>query len=163
MHKFEKEMLELGVEMYRSMGLDDLSSRLIILAYMEPEAISLEELARKTGYSLALVSNKMKFLEGMRIVQRVRKPGTKKAYFYMDKNIIKIQKRKIDVANEKWIKPVKEKVPKLLEKYKNEKMNEKEKKKLQLLKNYYEQIKKLEVLMNRFEREIEKLEKEFSE
>jgi len=47
----------------------------------------------------------MKMLEAVGVVKRIKKPGTRKAYFYMEKDILRINRQKLSVAYESGVKP----------------------------------------------------------
>ena len=71
-------------------GIKD-SSLAILLAvlYLEPNEISMEDLAKKTGYSLASISIKLKSLEYFFMVKKYTKPKSKRVYVYMEKDFTK--------------------------------------------------------------------------
>ena len=81
MDELEKEWMAAFNKIAKSFGLDDLSSKVVSVLYLEPEEVPMEDLAKKTGYSLASISNTMRVLGNMGFVQRIKKPGTKKIYF----------------------------------------------------------------------------------
>ncbi len=147
---FEREFIDLGIKIYKDFGFDSLTSRLIMLLYIEPEEISMDELSEKTGYSLASVSNKMKVLEGLRVVSRIKKPGTKKIFFYMEKDMLKLQKQKIEAFYEKFIEPSKKRLPEIISSAKKAKLDEVSKKKLEIIKNYSKQVESLDTGLKDF-------------
>jgi len=81
------EFIEMMVEIQRAKGLDELSSKLIGIMFIEPNEITLNELSEITGYSLSAISTSMKFLERTGLVKRFKKPGSRKLYFYMGKDM----------------------------------------------------------------------------
>ena len=95
---------EKSIEFFRDAmkvnGLDDISSSIIGVLYMEPKEISLDEISQKTGYSLSGVSTAMKMLSNMGCIKRIKKPGSRKVYFFMEKDIlgsmIQLMRRKYD-------------------------------------------------------------------
>jgi len=155
----EKEITEFGVKMFESFGLDTLTAKLVTVLYFSPKEVSMEELSKKTGYSLSSVSNKMRVLENV-FVERIKKPGTKKVYYYMEKNLIKINQRKIKAAYENTINPVKRFAPNVLKKYGSKKLSEEDKQRLDILAAYHQQVLKFEKMLEQLEeclkREVEK-------
>ncbi len=147
MKQMDKDILEFTEQIFRNLGLDALSSKLIGILYPEPKEMSIELLAKKTGYSLASVSTKMKFLENIEFVKKVKKPGSKKVYYYMEKDALKILDNKFEKVIHAEVEPVKENVPKLVKKYKDKKLDEKSRKKLEIMKNYHRQMLKLEKIL----------------
>jgi len=156
--KLEKEMIEFYQTTGRLQGLDSSLSTIIGVLFLEPEEISMEELAKKTGYSLASICNKIKMIEPSGWIKRIRKPHTKKIYLYMEKDIMKIMKNIFLLKQESVIRLAKEKVPSILERYKNMKLSEEQKKKLRIIEDYYKQVLKFEL----FIREVLKKIDEFS-
>ena len=112
----EKEWMEFGVGVGRSMGFDLLTSKLISILYLEPESISMESLAKTTGYCLASVSNKLKPLEQLGMIERKKKPGSKKLFYYMEKDLSVVMRKFFEMGYEREIKPAKEVIPGLLKK-----------------------------------------------
>ena len=82
MQNIDQEFVEFFSRLLRSIGLDDLSSKIVAILYIEDREISMEEIAKMTGYSLASISNKMKLLETLAMVQRINRPGTKSCLLY---------------------------------------------------------------------------------
>ncbi|MBN2014346.1 MAG: hypothetical protein JW778_04125 [Candidatus Altiarchaeota archaeon] len=140
MDEFDSAAIEFMANLGRNHGLGELQSKVIGLLYIEPEEISLEEIAEKTGYSLASISNTMKMLEAFGMVQRIKKPRTKKVYFYMEKNLARLNIMKLNAVLNNFIKPNKDILPALIEKYRNKVRDEKSKKKLRIVENYYKQM-----------------------
>jgi DNA-binding transcriptional regulator GbsR (MarR family) len=153
----EKDFMQLSVDIGNSMGLDSLSSNIIAMLYLESEPISMEELSEKTGYSKTSIYNKLKTFENMCMIKKIKKAGSKKALFYIEKNIPQILNKKIEVMHQKKLLPLKERIPKIIEKYQNKKLNKEEERKLEILKSYNKQInimeKKIKKILEIFENE----------
>lgn len=150
MNSLDKEVVEFSQKVFKNFGLDTLSSKLIGILYTEPDEISMDELAERTGYSLASVSTKTRFLEGLAMIQRIKKPGSKRIFYYMEKDLFKMMEKKIEKGFEAEINPAKQEVPKIINKYKNKKLSEKSKKKLRIMENYHKQILQLDKIFNEF-------------
>lgn len=157
MDELEREWMAAFSKIAKSFGLDDLSSKIVSVLYLEPEEVPMEDLAKKTGYSLASISNTMRLLENIGFVQRIKKPGTKKVYFYMEKDLVKLNIRKINAANENFIKPAKEFLPQLINKYKSKVKDERSKQKLQIIENYYAQLLQFEGMLKHWMEELNEL------
>jgi len=114
----KSEFIELISTNSKVSGLDDLSSKLIGILYAEPGEIALDELAKRTGYSLSAVSTAMKFVERAGIVKRLKKPKSRKVYFCMEKDIISLFIQLLRRKYENVILPSKHKLPKIIEGYK---------------------------------------------
>lgn len=135
----KNEFIELMTENSKVNGLDELSSRIIGILFIEPEEIALDELAKRTEYSLSAVSTAMKFIERAGIVKRSKKPKSRKVYFYMEKDILAMWIQLLRRKYENIILPSKYKLPKIIEKYKLEKSDNSEEE-LRIVENYYKQV-----------------------
>ncbi len=134
-----EEFIELMTENCRMNGLDELSSELIAILYAEPGEISLEELSKRTHYSLSAVCTAAKLIERIGLIKRTRKPGSRKAYFYMEKDLTVFSLDLMKKKYEKIIIPTKQKLPSIIEKYKKEK-SEKSRQELRIVENYYKEV-----------------------
>jgi DNA-binding transcriptional regulator GbsR (MarR family) len=150
MDGLEKEFTQFTVNVMQEMGFEPLSAKLFSIIFLEPEEISLDELVNRTGYSLPSICNKMRIMESMGLVKRVKRPGTKKVYYFAEKDFIEMMKFKINIAFEKEIKPAKEKIPAMIRKYENKKMTDIERKRFKIVKAYYDQIIKFEKILGKF-------------
>jgi DNA-binding transcriptional regulator GbsR (MarR family) len=140
-------------------GMDEPSKAIFYNLYLEPKEIPMEDLAKKTGYSLATVCNKIKFLEQTGLLKKTRKPGTKKVFVYMEKNFLESTKRHFVSQHEPFIRTIKEKLPAIIDKYRNKVKSEEDKNKIKLLENLYKQAMKLEILTAEIIRKIDELNK----
>ncbi|MEM2131499.1 MAG: MarR family transcriptional regulator [Candidatus Woesearchaeota archaeon] len=127
----------------------------ITILFLEPEEIALEEIAERTGYSLASVSNTMKMLENNGFVERIKKPKTKKVYFFMEKDLAKINLLKIKFISQ-HIKEVLSQLPIVIEKYSKLK-NERNKKKLKIIENYKAQLIDFNSIVENWQKDLEKM------
>jgi DNA-binding transcriptional regulator GbsR (MarR family) len=140
MKPFEKEFIEFVEGVWQRFGLDQLSSRLIGIIFIEPKEVSMDTLAKKTGYSLASLSNKLRTLESMKVVKRVKKPGTKKAFYYIEKDVYEIMRRKMQAMFDQYINPAKAILPSIIEKHKATRMTAEEKQKMDIIIKYHKQL-----------------------
>ncbi len=158
MENLDKEFKAMFCRMMASMGIKEPILDIAAVLYLEPEEIAMEEIAKKTGYSLASVSNTMKMLENINMIERRKKPKTKKVFFYMEKDLAKINLQKLKHAS-LYIKEVKEQLPLTLEKYEQKSKDEYSKRKLNIAKNYYIQLIELDKIINHWQEDLEKLSK----
>lgn len=157
MDKLNEEISELMSNLWKPLGFSDSFCNIMSVLYLEPDEISLEDLSKETNYSLASVSNIMKILVNIGIVKKIRKPKSHKVFFYMEKDIIRLNIQKINFANEQ-IKHIIEILPSIIEKHSNRRNNEKTKRKLHILQSYYEQIKKFHFVMEKMIKELRKIQ-----
>lgn len=169
MDPIEKDFTELFVNMGKTYGMNDVAMKIIGLVYLSKEDISMDEISKKTGYSLATISNNCKILFNTGILNKIKKPGTKKIFLNMDKDLVKLNIKKMEVALDYMIKPMKLKVNSLLDKYnqknktKEDKTKEKTvpkkntKEKIDLIKNYERQVEEMEEIMVKWKKDLEKV------
>ena len=122
-------------------GRDALSSSLQAILYAEPEELSLEELAERSGYSLSAVSTAMKYLTPSGKIQRIKKPGSRKAYFYMEKDMLTISAKMMENLN-RFTASMRKKLPEIRERYRKEKPEAKGE--IEIIENYQKQMQIIE-------------------
>lgn len=157
MKTFQSELESVFRGVFRPFGLSEVHSKVVSTLYPEPGDLPLEEIARRTGYSLASVSGAMKLLGGLGIVQRMRKPGTKKVFFYMEKNLFALNISKLRAAHDNMIKTIRESLGPVLEKYKGRLRSEADRARLRIMQDYYAQVLEFEGLLKKWTRDLERL------
>ena len=158
MSELDKEAIEFLYSLDME-GMDETGKAIFYNLYLEPGEIPMEELAKKTGYSLATICNKIKFLEHTGLLKKTRKPGTRKVFVYMEKNFLESTKRHFISQHEPFIRTIKEKLPSLIAKYKSKVRSDDDKNKIKLLENLYKQAIKLEILTSEIVKKIDELNK----
>ncbi|WP_406658155.1 hypothetical protein V7O62_06305 [Methanolobus sp. ZRKC2] len=153
------EFIELISQNLKAQGFDEISSRIVGVLFIETEEMSLEEIAIETGYSLSAVSTAMKNLSHLHIVKRFKKPGSRKAFFFLDKNLVSAGTQVLRTKYEDVIIPSKKRLPDIIEKYKNENSKNSEEE-LRIIEHYHRQVLKLEKVVKNFLEEMEKIEQE---
>ena len=116
----------------------------------------MDELARETGYSLASVSTKLRMLTPLLGIRRIKKPGTKKAYLYLEKDMLGMCRDALIRKEEHFVKKVMEKLPLLIKEYQAVAKTEHDKKKADVLEGYYNQIIKFGNIIKNIITELEK-------
>jgi len=151
----KEEFIRLIYDINKSKGLDELTSKIISMLYVEPGEISLDELAKRTGYSLSAVSTTMKILSNSMLIKKFKKPKSKKIYFYMEKDVLPylIDAMKKTLEN---IETSKEKMPEIISKYKKTKANKED---LKIAEDYYKRISVMENIVKKVVKTIEELKR----
>jgi DNA-binding transcriptional regulator GbsR (MarR family) len=155
MEQIEEEFAKVFANLARSMGLPDASVNVFAVLYLEPEEISMDEVAKRTGYSLASISTTLRQLEALRMVERSRKPGSAKVYLYMHKNLGRIHLQKMRAMQEMAIHPLKTMLPGMIARYKKKTKTSEDQAKLAIIKDYQVQIIAFEKLVNRWAHDLE--------
>jgi DNA-binding transcriptional regulator GbsR (MarR family) len=156
MDEFEKEAIKTlsGIKMCFS---NNITEHITTMLYLEPEEIPMEELAKKTGYSLATISNNVAFLEHTGLIKKTRKPGSKKIFIYMEKDVIETMKNHFVNDHMNMIISAKEKLPALIEKYSGKLKTEEDRKKLKIIDNFYKQNLKMEIILKELIKKIDEI------
>ena len=158
MQELDNQIINLFQEMGHGQGMkDSLMMTIFAKIYLSPEPIAMEDLAKETGYSLASVSNKVNMLAPIMHIKKTRKPGSKKIFITMEKNIMDIWKDAMTKKQEFVINNVKEKLPNILKEYKTKAKTQEDKKKIKIMENYYGQILKFETIINKMLMEFNNL------
>lgn len=159
MKGIEKDFIDTYQQCSSMFGQDDVLATVFATLYIEPEEMSMDDLTKKTGYSLASISNKIKMLEAMGIVSKRKHPGSKKIFLYAEKDLIKMIKNTMLVKEKQMIGAFKEKLPGIIKKHKNSSKSEKEEKKVKIVEDYYKQMIKMEELLIKMREELDKIDK----
>ena len=156
---FEEDMIRLFESIGSSYGFDPLSTKIFALLYMEPGELTLQQLAERTGYSLSMVSTRMKPLESFGWVERVKRKGSRKVHFHMAKDMKTIVISNMTTALEKQVRPVKRQIPVLLERHKGlkDKDNPRVKDQFRMARKLRSRMVELESLLKEYIRKVQEL------
>jgi len=147
MEELDREITNYFIEIGRIQGMDETYTRLFAALYLEPDEITLEDLAETTGYSMASVSTKVKLLDTLGFIRKSCRPGSKRIYIYMEKNFAELMKQQIILKHERVISLAKQKLPELIKKHEKTAKTDKDKKKLKIIENYYKDIEKADKIL----------------
>lgn len=153
--KLDKDFEDYSIKVGMSMHFDQLSSKITSMLFLEPELISMDDIAERTGYSLASISNKMKILVSTGMVQKRKKPGSKKIYYFMHKNIHDLMKESMAKMFTTEIAAAKETIPLLIKEHEKRKLSKEEQAKLKIIKDYYKQMLKFEKMFKLFHKKMD--------
>jgi HTH-type transcriptional regulator, osmoprotectant uptake regulator len=156
-NEMEDEFRSFLCKIFTDFGLDNVTCKLFSMLYLELEPVAIDELSSVTGYSLATISNKMRLLEGIGFAQRVKAPKSKKVFYFVEKNFISLMNKKLDKMKEIEIRPAKEIIPAIINKFKNKKFSEKMKLKYEIIQNYYKQILEIEKIIDEMKLKLNKV------
>lgn len=151
-----KEFTDLLVQIWKAHGLDDLSAKVIALLYGETAEISLEDIAKRTGYSLASISTTVKSMEQLGLITRLKKSKSKKVYVFMEKDLCSLKRKWMQKVYQKEILPALERLPNLIEDFRPHAKKEGAKQKLAIMENYFKQMKQFEIIMKTLDKELQK-------
>ncbi len=153
MSQIDQQFIEFYQNIGRSQGFNDsLLTTIMAMLFLEPKDVAMDDLAKKTGYSLASISNKVKMLEAIGFVKRKSKPGTRKVFLYAEKDFLKVFKQALVKKQENVINLAKTRLPEIVKQNKSG-----DKQKIKMIENYYNQMLKLEKAIQHFIVEIDKI------
>lgn len=139
----------------RAKGINTATARLTSEIFASTKEISLEELASITGYSLATVSNTIKFLEPHGIINRIKKPGSKKVYVSAERDFMSVLAKTMNRTHETAVRPLKQILPELIKEQKDlikkttqEKNKTKLKAELEIIEEHLKQVKRMEEILD---------------
>lgn len=101
--QLEKQILENFASVAETIGYSPLHGKIIGVLLIEDKPVSLNELARETGYSTSMISLSLDFLEVMEVVKKVKKTGDRKLYVKLNGDLLNILKKAIVTRVKKTI------------------------------------------------------------
>jgi len=150
MEDLDNKFIDFYKEVGKAVGVcDPILMGIFARLYIEPDEISMEDLAEKSGYSLASISNSVKMLSGIVPINRIRKPGSKRLFLKMDKDFLSVIQAHV-AKQEAVLKVTKDRIPDLIKEYKDHAKSQKDKEKLKCLEGYYRQVVVLETATKDF-------------
>ena len=157
--EIEKSILHTCQNTFKTFGHDELSSVIVTTLFLSPEELSMEELAKKTHYSLPSISLKMKQIvqNPAMGIERITKPGSKKVYYYMEKDILKLNVKRVKILHEKMIRGLYNQLVPLSKEYKKTAKTEEYKKKSRIVEQYLQDLKCIEEAFSAFDSKVNEL------
>ena len=162
MDDIEEKIIDIGHEIFKGYGVDDATAQILSILNFESE-ISMAELAERTGYSRASISLKIKNIENIWGIKRITKPGSRKTYLSMEKNLLDAFALQIKYGYETELNIAKMKITPLIEEYKEKATTQEQKTKLHTYENYLSEINRFETLIQYIHAQIDYLKKNQAE
>jgi len=159
MSDVEKKIIDVGHEIFKGYGVDDVTAQILSILNFESNEISMEQLAQRTGYSLASISLKIKNIEQFWSIKRIHKPGSRKTFLYMEKNLLDAFAIQIRNGFETELDIAKNKITPLIEDYRKYANSEEQKIKLHTYEKYLSEINQFEELIQHIYEQINRLKK----
>lgn len=135
----------------KSYGLTTVQSKILAVLAIEPEAVCMDELTKRTGYSLASISNAIKVLERFGMIIKTKKPGSKKIYVDDRRDLIGKMHEQILQVQQNEIEPLKNELPHIIKELKGikESKDKKLKEQISIIKDHYDQALLLEKVLEK--------------
>lgn len=86
-----------------SIGYSPLHGKIIGVLLVEGKEMSLQDLARKTGYSVSMISLSLDLLELLSVIKKVKKTGDRNLYIILQGNLLECLKNAIILRVKKSI------------------------------------------------------------
>jgi DNA-binding transcriptional regulator GbsR (MarR family) len=149
--ELDNRFIELVSQIGMFHGFDKLCSVIFGILYLEPRELTMDDIAKRTGYSLPSISNSMKLIEKTGFLKIIRKPKTKQLFFFIEKDMSRHVKEMVEKMHKVKIVPAKETLPSIISEYKEliRKNNDTiAKEKLKIIESYYHYILKSEKILD---------------
>jgi DNA-binding transcriptional regulator GbsR (MarR family) len=99
----EQDILSTFSELASTLGYSPIHGKIIGALLLEGEPLSLQELARKTGYSTSMISLSLDLLEVLSVIKKFRKPGDRQLYVQLEGDLLEILKKAVIIKVQKGI------------------------------------------------------------
>jgi HTH-type transcriptional regulator, osmoprotectant uptake regulator len=152
----KEEFIDLVADYVGVHGYDKLTCKVIAILYAEPGELSLDEISSKTGYSLSALSTNLKLSEQFGMIKRISKPGSKKAYFYMEKSVWSAFLDHLIMEHDHVVMPSRHKLPEIIQRLKSEKTKD-SKEEVKIAEKYYKDILLFDKLVHSLKDQTEKM------
>lgn len=93
--QLERKILESFAAVAETIGYSPLHGKIIGVLLLEGKPVSLEGMAKGTGYSASMISLSIDFLELMEVIKRVKKTGDRRLYVELNGDLLTILKKAI--------------------------------------------------------------------
>ncbi|MDP7492754.1 MAG: winged helix-turn-helix transcriptional regulator [Candidatus Undinarchaeales archaeon] len=114
----DEEFHQLFVDVTTSFGLPAAPGRIMAELFLVEGPVTMQELSEKTGYSLPTLSRNVRALDGMGIVRRDKRPGSKKSYISIrSKKLLEIMMNIMRIGYEREVKVMLRDLPRIRKGY----------------------------------------------
>lgn len=100
----EGKILSTFADVAQAAGYSPLHGKIIGVLLVEGKALSLQDIAGKTGYSSSMVSLSLELLELLGVIKRVKKTGDRKLYIQLSGDLLETLKRAFTMKLERSIR-----------------------------------------------------------
>jgi DNA-binding transcriptional regulator GbsR (MarR family) len=99
----EKDIYSTFADIATAIGYSEIHGRVIAALLVSNKKLSLNELAKKTGYSLSTVSLSLDLLEFLGMIKKMKKAGDRKLYVELQGSLIEGLKKAFSIRIQKRI------------------------------------------------------------
>jgi DNA-binding transcriptional regulator GbsR (MarR family) len=144
--KIREQIFSTFASIAKDIGYSEVYGRIIACLLIHQEPVTLNDVAKETGYSAPMVSLSVDFLETVGMIKRVKKPGDRKLYLQSNGSLLDGLKKAILVKLENNVSTSLQEFEKYKEQLKNIKGDE-EKKLLKAIETLKKEIKRMDNYM----------------
>ena len=101
--EIENKIYDTFAEVASSLGYSPLHGKIIGVLLVSGKALSLDDVAKETGYSPSMVSLSLDLLEVLGIIKKVKKTGDRKLYLELHGDLLEALKNAIIIKLEKSV------------------------------------------------------------
>ncbi len=147
LNEIKKDIYSTFADIASSIGYSEIHGRIIGALLVSNKKLSLQDLAKETGYSISTISLSLDLLEFLGMIKKIKKAGDRKLYIELQGDLLEGLKKAFIIKVQKNISDSLSKFEKYKETLKKSKTKEK-KKVMNVLNILEEEIKKLENYIN---------------
>jgi DNA-binding transcriptional regulator GbsR (MarR family) len=96
----EEEMIEKVVKLFEMQGFNPTVMRIYISIFLSTKPIGMQEISKKTGYSISTVCNTLEIIERTMDIRKFKKPGSKKIYYECIHDLVLAHRKKMESARQ---------------------------------------------------------------
>lgn len=101
--EIEKNILSTFADVARSLGYSSVHGKIIGVLLIKREPLSLEEVAKETGYSTGMVSLSLDLLEVLGVIRKFKKSGDRRIHIELRGDLLECLKRAIIIKARKSV------------------------------------------------------------
>ncbi len=90
-------------ELAGMLGYSPIHGKIIGALLAEKEPVSLQELAKRTNYSMGMISLSLDLLEVLGVIKKTKKPGDRKLYLRLEGDLLTILKKAVTMRVRKGV------------------------------------------------------------
>jgi DNA-binding transcriptional regulator GbsR (MarR family) len=96
----EEEMVDKVVKLFERQGFNPTVMRIYISIFLSTRPLGMQEISKKTGYSISTVNNTLEIIERTMDIRKFKKPGSKKVYFECVHDLVLAHRKKMESAKQ---------------------------------------------------------------
>lgn len=101
--EIEERILSTFADVAQAAGYSPLHGKIIGVLLVGGRALSLQDIAKKTGYSVSMISLSLDLLELLGVIKRIKKTGDRKLYIQLSGDLLESLKNAFTMKLEKSI------------------------------------------------------------